>query len=371
MNKLAKLYKRTKTGATQTWEVIADGNSFYTCEGQLNGAITESKPTVCEGKNIGKANETSPSEQALAEAQAKWQKKIDKGYTTDINDIDNSMKYFEPMLAHKLVDYKDKITYPVLVSPKIDGARSVKNKKGLWTRNGKPYVSVPHIEKILKPVIDVHPDWKIDGELFTFDVPFEGVMSLIKKSKPTAEDLVESEKFIQYYIFDGVTDDVDKGFLDRFNEIKSEIKKLVGKDFHIVFVENEVANSFEEIEALHNRYIEEGYEGAMVRIGNSPYENKRSKNLLKYKHFEDDEFEILDILEGKGNRANMAGKLNVRLRSGKECECGIKGGETYYKQLWINRKKIIGKKATVRYQGFTDEGKLRFGVAVNIEPFDR
>ena len=40
-------------------------------------------------------------------------------------------------------------------------------------------------------------------------------------------------------------------------------------------------------------------------------------------------------------------------------------------QLLKDKMKYIGKIATVRYQGFTKEGKLRFGVALVIDPFDR
>ena len=128
--RLPIIYKRTQTGAIQQWEIIINNDSFYTIEGQYGGVLTTSKPTIVEGKNIGKANETSLKEQAIKEAQAKWDKKCEKGYTTDINAIDTSKKFFEPMLAHKYVDYKDDVIFPILVSPKLDGCRMVAQKKG-------------------------------------------------------------------------------------------------------------------------------------------------------------------------------------------------------------------------------------------------
>lgn len=365
------LYKRNSDGKTiNQWQIIAEGDYFYTIEGHKDGKLTTSKPTVCTGKNIGKANETTPEDQAVAEAKAKFQKKIDKGYTEEIKDVDTCKTYFDPMLAKKVVDYKEEISYPTLVSRKIDGLRLVARQDGCWTRNGKKYISVPHISNILKPLFDKHPEWVIDSEIYSTEVPFERIVSLVKKKKPTLEDFLESERLCKIYIFDGVTDDLEANFETRFSEIKKEIKKVIGNDKHLIFVENEIANNYQEIMEAHDRYVAEGFEGVMVRNRNTPYQNKRTNALLKYKVFNDEEFKILDILEGQGGRSNMAGKIVVELPNG-TCEAGIKGGEVYYIEIWQNREKIIGKLATVRYQGLTDKGSLRFPVAIKIDPFDR
>jgi DNA ligase-1 len=260
--------------------------------------------------------------------------------------------------------------FPVLGSSKIDGARLIARQTGLWTRNGKEYVSVPHIANILKPVFDKHPLWVIDGEAFSSLVPFEEIMSLVKKKKPTSEDLEESAKYVQYFIFDGLTD-INKGFTERFQEIKNEIQNLVGKNSIIVFVENENITNHAEIETKHDEYVAKGAEGLMIRVPNALYENKRTKVLLKYKHFFDAEFPIVDILEGQGNRSGMAGKLVIKLKDGRTQEAGIRGGEVYYRRLFRDRAKLIGKLATIRYQNFTDDGKMRFPVAINIDPIDR
>lgn len=369
--KLPVIYKRTQTGAIQQWEIIINNDSFYTIEGQYGGVLTTSKPTIVEGKNIGKANETSLKEQAIKEAQAKWDKKIEKGYTEDMNAVDTSKKFFEPMLSHKYVDYKDDVIFPILVSPKLDGCRMVAQKKGLYTRNGKPYISCPHINKILKPLFEKHPNWVIDGEVYTHDVPFEKVVSLVKQSKPTKEDLEESEKLVQYWIFDGVVDDKSLGFEDRYKLIREEVTKAVGHHPNIKFVITIKINSDKEVDEWHDSFVGKGFEGCMLRKPDSPYENKRSKNLLKYKKFLDEEFTIDDIEEGLGSRSGMAGKLVLKMKSGKTFGAGIRGGEDYYKQLLLDKKKLIGKLATIRYQNLSEDGIPRFPIAVNIAPIDR
>ncbi len=67
----------------------------------------------------------------------------------------------------------------------------------------------------------------------------------------------------------------------------------------------------------------------------------------------------------------MAGNLTLKIPNGKIFNAGIKGGEDYYKQLLKDKNKYIGKLATIRYQNLTNDGIPRFGICVNINPFDR
>ena len=372
MKKYPVMFKLNTNGKTiNQWQICVDGDRFFTIEGLQNGALTTSKPTICKGKNIGRANETTDAEQAISEAESKIQKKKDKGYTEDITKVSTCKTTFSPMLAFTYEDYIGKVQFPVLCSRKIDGLRYVAQASGGFTRNGKPYVSVTHIQQMLAPVFEAHPEWIIDGEIYSEDVPFEEVVSLVKKQKPDAAELAESEVKCKLYLFDGVIDDVNAGFETRFDAIRKEIIRLVGNTKYIVWVKNEVANSHDELIELHDKYVAEGWEGIMLRKMGSPYENKRSKNLMKHKNFKDAEYKIVDIVEGIGSRAGMAGKLVVLLEDGTTCESGIRGNEAYYTTLLKNRKKLIGKKATIRYQGFTEAGKLRFPVATAIDPIDR
>ena len=370
LNKLPILYKRTATGATQTWQIIVENNTFYTVEGQLNGALTQSKPTVCYGKNGGKANETSDESQALAQATAKQNKKLKTGYTTDINQIDTCRTYFEAQLAKKFVDFKDEIKYPVLTSEKLDGHRMVVTKDDIITRKGERYYSCPHISKMLIPFFAKYPEGVIDGEIYSMTVPFEKLASIVRKKKPTAAELAESERIAVLWIFDGVIDDQEEAFQTRFEKIKNAIRETVGDSKHYVFVENEVANCYEDVIKAHNNHVKKGMEGAMIRIPNAPYENKRSSNLLKFKMFIDTEYEILDVVEGQGDRSGMAGSLQLKLGDGRTFGSGIKGGFEYYKELLTQRASLIGKMATIRYQELSADGIPRFPVAVNIDRFD-
>ena len=369
---LPTLYKRTELGQIQVWTMHVDGNKFYSIEGIQGGTMTTNKPTVCAGKNVGRANETSPEEQATKEAQAKWKKKTESGYSTDVGKVDDAMAYFEPQLAHKYNDYKDRVKFPVLVSKKLDGLRMIITKQGIFTRNGKIFNATPHLRKVLEPIFVEHPNWVLDGEGYTSDVPFEKVVSLIKRQKPTAEDLAESAKLVQFWLFDGVVDAKNASFDKRFGIITEAISKLSAEARKmIVVVDNIEVTTHEEIIKYHDKFVGQGFEGIMIRVPSAPYENKRSRNLLKYKQFIDDEFEIIDVVEGQGNRSGMAGQLTLKMKDGKTFGAGIKGGEDFYKELWKDRVTYTGKKATVRYQNLTEAGVPRFPVAVVVDPIDR
>ena len=369
-NNLPTLFKRNTNGSIQVWTIIVKDNSFHTIEGLRDGKLTSSTPTIIFGKNEGKKNETNSNQQAEKEAEAKWKKKLEEGYFESVDEIDTEKGLFKPMLAEMYLDRKDEIVFPVLVSTKIDGHRMIAKRDGLWTRNGKKYFSCPHIERMLKPLFLVHPNWVIDGEIYSHDENFEKVSSLVRKTKPTKEDLEESEKIMQYWIFDGVIDNKTTNFSIRFERIKSEIRKVIGEDNKsFKFVENIEVNSHEEIESYHTQFVAEGFEGLMVRLDKG-YENKRSKFLLKYKKFKDMEFEIVDVEEGVGNRSGMAGNLVLEMYDGKTFCANIRGSKEYYKQLLQNKKSIIGKKATVRYQNLTEDGKPRFPVVIEIDRWD-
>ncbi len=96
--KLSTLYKRAVNGKVNEWTVEIENNCFRTISGYTDGVKTTSEWTCCSGKNIGKKNETTPEQQALAEAQAMWTKKLELGSYESIDDIDTP-KFFNPMLA--------------------------------------------------------------------------------------------------------------------------------------------------------------------------------------------------------------------------------------------------------------------------------
>ena len=359
--KLPMLFARTNTGAIQTWTIEVDGNKFRTHYGQIDGAIQITEWTVCEGKNTGKKNATSAEDQAVKEAKATWKKKKESGYFENINDIDG-IGFTEPMLAKNYDDYKDDLKYPVYSQPKLDGIRCVVKKDGMWSRNGKLIVSAPHVLVALKEFFVKFPDAILDGELYAdkFANDFNAICSLVKKTKPTPEDLVESATNIQYWVYDWI---VQKTFSDRNDDITTYLtnNNVVRR------VPTHLVDTITHLNELYEKYVVEGYEGQMVRT-DGPYENKRSKCLLKRKEFKDSEFKILDIVEGVGNKSGMAGHMVFKNHKDIEFHSNIKGTREYLKELLTNKNKLIGKSATVKYFNLTPGDEIpRFPYVMNID----
>ena len=360
--KLETIYKKTKTGATQEWTIEVVDNKYRTHSGQVGGAITTNEWTVVYGKNVGKANGTTDAEQALKEAEAKRTKKLESGYFEDVNNI-NEQQYFEPMLAAKWEDYKDKIQYPIYSQPKLDGIRCIVTKDGMFSRNGKPIISAPHIGESLNFLFESNPNLILDGELYAdkFANDFNAIVSLVKKTKPTSDDLKESAKNIEYHIYDipSVNETFD-GRLEALNELFQYFPKCVK------LVETHIADNVDEVMELYGEYVDKGFEGQMLRL-NGKYENKRSKSLLKHKSFVDEEYTILDIVEGEGNRTGTAGYMVFETVEGKRFKSNVKGTWDETAEMLKSKKKLIGKQATIKYFNLTPDGIPRFPFVINID----
>jgi DNA ligase-1 len=364
--KLDTIYKKTQTGATQEWTIEVSDNKYRTHSGQCGGQITTNAWTVVYGKNEGKVNGTTDNEQALKEAIAKRTKKLESGYFEDITNIDTK-QYFEPMLAAKWEDYKDKIQYPIYSQAKLDGIRCIVTKDGMFSRNGKAIISAPHIRESLSEVFDVYPDMILDGELYAdkFANDFNKIVSLVKKTKPTDADLKESKKNIQYWIYDIPSQNTTFGercyILDELFDTELE-----SFEKHCVLVETDTCKTESEVMEFYEQYVDAGYEGQILRV-DAKYENKRSKSLLKHKSFIDEEFTIKDICEGEGNRTGTAGYMVFETADGKPFKSNVKGTWDETAEMLKSKKELIGKQATIKYFNLTPDGIPRFPFVIGID----
>lgn len=369
------------------WEVQVQGNKFRTISGFVGMALTPSAWTECEGKNLGKSNETSTNQQAEAEALALHRKRIEKGYIEDINKISKITSFFEPMLAQKFQDRENELIWPLYIQRKYDGIRCIIKNDGMWTRNGKKIISAPHIFESIKYLFQSNPDLVLDGELFCEKekADFNKIISLVRKLKPTDEDLSESEKFIEYYIYDipRIGNLKIKGhtiypiFSDRFINSQNQITlPKYCKWVETIKLEKDKHDpNYLSIRAYYSTFVGEGYEGLIVRL-DGPYENKRSKYLLKYKMFEDAEFEIKGVIQGKGNMAGRVGKFQFETDSGVKFEAAMNATWDELEVMWKNREGLIGKKVTIKYFEITPKnndgsgGVPRFPKCIAIRDYE-
>lgn len=361
--KLPILYKKTSTGADQMWEVSTEGSTIVTRFGQVDGKIQTTTDTITVGKNIGRANETTPKQQAEAEAKSQWEKKLKKGYVQNLGDaqqgkVDSIIEggYF-PMLAHKYDERGDDITFPAFLQPKLDGHRCTAHVNDgdatLWSRTRKPIFSMPHICEALVGVWPKHLVFP-DGELYNheFHNRFEELTHFIRSSKPEP-----GHEVLQYHIYDVR---MPGTFRERYDWLRAHLHRvnspLVLVKTIEVLNEDEMMLAFEEFNSM-------GYEGAIVRNADGLYVEKRSSDLQKLKKFQDEEFPIVGVEEGRGKLTGHA-IFVCRTKEGVDFRVKMKGETEKLKDYFENFKKYKGRELTVKFQGYTTKNKVpRFPVA--------
>lgn len=371
MNKIYPvLYSKDAFDRVRVWWLEQKEGSYRTHSGIKDGQIVISDFTVATVKNSGKSNATTQIEQAALEIAAKYAKKVKTGYFSSINDI-NNITYVEPMLAQPLNKLSKKpnfIKEQWGMQCKLNGNRCIATKDGLFTRKGEKYFSVPHIFKSLVPFFEKHPSAVLDGELFNNDLrqQLNEISKLIRKTVHIEEsDLINSEKLVRFYVYDGYnfTTEEDK-FLDE-ESAYAERKYFI--DTNIIYfyppyladVATMIVKSEEHMNQMFQSLLNDQQEGAILRKMDSPYEHKRSKNLVKVKTEQDSEAIIVDIQEGNGNWSGAATIVTLNWE-GKTFNAVFKGDYETRKDILRNKSEWLNKLVTFYYMDKTGLGTPNF-----------
>jgi len=361
------LESKTRTGKDKLWQghVYQDGTRFFTGTSywQVAKDGTESKrqssePYEALPKNVGKGNETSAKDQAVSEFESFVKKQMDKGYSA-VGSVKVEGDPL-PMLAHKFRDHGHKVVYPVYVQPKLDGMRMLFDGKRGWSRGNKAII--PEVIQHLQ--IDTG-GYIFDGELILpGNGPLQDTMSAAKKFRPGISDK------LQYWVYDIVEP----------NMTYKERMTVLGKIFmgpttpwnsnNIIWTLTSKADDEAEVLLVHKQFVADGYEGTIIRDPNGKYEiGNRSYSLLKLKDFQDEEFKIIDVIDGGGMMVEMA-IFRVETKDGKIFESTPQANHDQRKEMFKDRKKLIGKWATIRFYGKTKDGIPMFNNSVAVRDWE-
>jgi DNA ligase-1 len=360
---LPTLYGKDIAGKTKRWSAVIYTNGSvarYTVEyGQVDGKLQTTSRDFTEGKNIGKANETTPLQQCTNEIKKKWSDKKEKErYSEENNDLDNAGTKIFPMLAHvydpkSKTKVKNPIVYPCFVQPKLDGLRCLIYMSNgtiiTQSRTGGIFTTMDHIKAGLKPFFDVWPMVVLDGELYTNRYPFEELVGLIKRKQVDDPRIAH----VHFHIYDIVS---LEGYAERRQFIVDN-RRLFPATFEIV--KTEEATRIDDFKAKFTEYVQEGYEGIMLRNKKGPYVSNRSHDLQKYKEFEEDEFVIVGFKEAEGRDSGTV-IWTCATKTGDEFDCRPVGSVEHRKTLFQNARKNIGKMLTIKYQELSEKGIPRF-----------
>ena len=266
----------------------------------------------------------------------------------------------KPMLAYpvsaKPIDYSK----PTFIQPKLDGVRCViqyeplRNRVVAYSRTGKEWKNIDHILKELKTFFAKHPNVILDGELYNHDLKddFEKIISLVRKTKPTEEDRLESDKMVQFHCYDII--DEEFKFEHRI-EFVNQALMLLGDSIHTV---DTILVEEGDAQALHDENLDKGYEGSIVRT-NDVYKCGRSWNLRKFKDFHDAEALLCEWVEGKGKRKGTIGKFMAIDEHGIIFGMPVMDKFEYLQKNFEEMKKWVGLPATFTYFEKTKAGSYR------------
>ena len=266
----------------------------------------------------------------------------------------------KPMLAYPVSNKPIDYTKPVFMQPKLDGVRCLiqydDGKVTAYSRTGKVWQNIEHITLNLYKFFDKHPNVILDGELYNHDFKddFESIISMVRKTKPTAEDRVISANNVQFHCYDIVDEVLTFDMRIHF------IAKTVPRSYCIHHVDTIQVATESLSKVFHQSNLEMGYEGSILRT-NDNYACKRSHNLRKFKDFSDAEATIVGYLDGKGKRTGTLGKFIMQDDNGVEFGCPPGKGYTY-KQLGTMLENIgdyIGQRATFTFFERTKAGSYR------------
>lgn len=350
------IYKKDSAGNIRYLSITAKENMVVQESGILNTSSPVFNSSYCEGKNIGKVNETSPEEQAILEANSKITEKRRLGYFDTIEEAKKfgGKDFLLPMLAKDYKKEKSKVKFPCFVQPKLDGMRALASEEnGFTSRTGKKIDTLNHI------VLTNFDDYILDGEVYAHGISFQENMKLIKKYRKGQTEQVK------YHVYDIV---MNTSFLKRQNILAKLIYSL--NNPNIELVPSKVVNNEEEIKHWHTIFISQGYEGTIIRHSEEGYTiNKRSSQLLKYKDFLDETYTVIDVIpsEARPEQGIIVCKMNPEgMSMGGIFNCGMKFSHADREEILANKENYIGRSAEVRFFEFTDGGLPRFPVCIGF-----
>lgn len=394
-----KMYNTDAKGVLREWFGAVIDGGIVTSAGTVDGLKTISEPYKVETNESGR----DFISQAALELRSRYEVKNRKNGYRFPGEL--TMVNPKPMLAedwHKRRP-STKLYFPIVLQPKLDGIRclvrqSQETGQNIYrSRTNKTY----NFDYLFGEEIDAMMPFfpfqvELDGELYIHGLSLQTISSIVslktspedlsslrgKKLEHAREVLKMRNERLRYNIFTIITPK-DMPYEERSDLLRSAYargEESLGRPFEkVVLVQEDVANSFEDIEVIADQYQQAGYEGAMIyKVGlslpvgkkhESYYRHSRTWNLIKYKPFFDEEMKILEVKGGKGKAAELAG-CRVIDEFGVTHEVNIAENDDVRKRIFDNPKLVLGKMATVKHYGRTDDGKLRHASIVVIRDYE-
>lgn len=313
---------------------------------------------------------------SIREEDEKWMRRILKKHlaigasTKTINKVfHNLVPTFDVALAQKFEE-KRILGKRICVEPKLDGIRCfaiVKNQEAhLYARSGK---LITNFDDTIGAELASMPDGCYDGEIMGKD--FTALMRQAYRKENVDTDDTYLALFDYLSLEEWETRDAVTSCEIRYvalmhavvplstSEKNSELVCPTRYKYLRVVNRKYEQSNYDKIKAHHDLFVQEGYEGAMVKDLDAPYKFGRGPEVMKLKAFHDVDLEVIAFKEGTGRHSEKLGSVLVNYK-GVEVNVGSGFSDEMRDEVWENQEKYLGVIAEVRYQEVTPDGSLRF-----------
>jgi len=339
------LFTKDAKGKIRVWQVEEQAEGFILNHGEKGGILQSKYIDVTP-----KSNRTM-NQQIDLEINSRINKQLDKGYVwTEKNAIDapktNALGLIKPMLATPIDKVKNADYNSAVIQRKYNGHRCmITNTEGnivAYSRNGKPITSIDHITNELNIPLNT----TLDGELYVHNTPLQKISSIVKKEQ-------EMSKHLRFVAYDTI---MDSDYSERLAELMS-----LPASSHFQVAGTYSFNKGEELDYMQ-KFVEEGFEGAIIRLDGYSYEDaKRSKGLIKVKPKYDGEFKVIGMEQSSDGWARLVCEMPS---SAKVFRVSAMGTIPEKHQIWREREAHIGRHVQIEYYDLTQDGILFHPVAL-------
>ena len=357
---------------SEEWDEERHGYVIQRSYGQVKGKTTLSPAIIVDRTK----QKRTWKEQLELQYNSEVKKYLDKGYVKvdkhpndysedELNEIFGEVKtnqygVIKPMLAKQAKDIKnlkifDKEYY---ISRKINGVRCLIYYDGNQVRTSSRgainydiaiyhIITHPLIEKFFKN----HPDAILDGEIFKKNLSLNFISGICRSQKT-----VNDGKNLQFYWYDIVN--LQMPFSKRWNTMQEWSKELQLSDFdpdkqfsndelHIQFLPQEKISGWNNMKKLHDEWVQDGWEGAVIRLAESIYKpGARGNDWIKIKVYQDAEYPIIGISEGL-REEDMCFILETP--NGQQFKCKPMGDREQKQWYRDHIDELKGKLLTIKY----------------------
>lgn len=247
------------------------------------------------------------------------------------------------------------------LSQKCNGIRCTYKDCKLISRQGKEFKGLNHIiEDIKKLVLD---DYFIDGELMRNNIDgcddnlnFRMTTSIVNSDTEDKSEIIFTifDIFPVETIIGEKTNEKYSVRKQRMKDIEKIIQQTGTKNIRVVEMVYEGSDT-SKIDEWLDYAVDKNWEGLMLNK-NTPYDFKRTTNLIKIKRFYTCDLKIIDYVEGQGKYKGMLGSFVVNYK-GNRLEIGSGFTDEERVEFWTLRELLIGKIIEIKYKDVSKNTK--------------